>query len=127
MICIDSDFIIDFFNRKSEAVTKMKAIENDTIAVTAISVFEVLYGLFKKDASKKAAIALEFFSSFQILATDLNAASKAAQIAAQLARDGRMINEFDSMIAGAMLTNGYKSIVTFNKKDFDKINELEVI
>lgn len=38
-----------------------------------------------------------------------------------------MINEFDSLIAGAMASNGCSEIVTSNVKDFGKIRGIKVL
>ncbi|HLD97588.1 MAG TPA: type II toxin-antitoxin system VapC family toxin [Candidatus Nanoarchaeia archaeon] len=126
MICLDSDFVIDFFKGKEAAVARMEKIKEDALAVTAVTAFEVLYGFFRRNEHQKARVALAFFSSFRIIDTNLEAAHHAARIAGELAQKGQMINEFDSLIAGSMLADGCKFIVTSNVKDFGKIKELSV-
>ena len=126
MICLDSDFIIDFFRGKEAVVAQMEKLKDDAPAVAAITAFEVLYGFFRRNEPAKVQAAIDFFSSLKILDTTLEAANEAARIAGELARQGQMVNEFDSLIAGSMLANGCKSIATSNVKDFGRIKEVSV-
>ncbi len=127
MLCMDSDFVIDFFRGKENAVARMERVKDFPLAIAAVTAYEVLYGFFRKGDNKKAEAAMEFFSSINILDTNLESALKASQIAGELAGKGQMINEFDSLIAGAMLAKGCKSILTSNVKDFGKIKNLTVL
>ena len=126
MICLDSDFVIDFFKGKEVAVARMEKIKGDALAVTAITVFEVLYGFFRRNEKGKAQAALSFFTSLRVIDLNLEASHEAARMAGELARKGQTINEFDTLIAGAMVAAGCTSIVTFNVKDFGKIKELSI-
>ncbi len=50
-----------------------------------------------------------------------------AKISATLDSQGKHIGEFDSLIAGIILTNGYTSIVSNNSKHYEQIEGLKVL
>ena len=50
MICIDSDFIIDFLKGKQNAVETMGKYK-ESIVTTEISRFEVLFGIYIKNSN----------------------------------------------------------------------------
>jgi predicted nucleic acid-binding protein len=126
-LCIDSTLIIDFLKGKLEAIEQLQNMKKGNIlSTTSINAFEVMFGLLRGKNRRVDEIAERFFNSCQIFDFDFAAAKKSAVIAAGLAEKGAMINEFDTLIAGAMLVNGSATIATANIKDFQRIKEIEV-
>ncbi len=54
-------------------------------------------------------------------------AERSASIMVDLMRGGKPIEMRDALIAGCMLENSYRSIVTRNAEDFSRIPKIEVI
>jgi predicted nucleic acid-binding protein len=63
----------------------------------------------------------------RILPLGKGEAEEAASILVELTQKGRPIEMRDTLIAGCMLKNAYRSIVTRNVKDFSRIRKVEVI
>ncbi len=70
---------------------------------------------------------MEFLSSLQAFPLDIPAAEKAAQIYDMLEAKGERIDDNDCLIAGIMVTNGIKRILTRNTGHFNRIEDVEVI
>lgn len=129
IICLDTTWTIDFFRNREEAVQRLKQLraENSILATTTATVFETLYGFLVRSDHEKTQQAVQFFKSLPLIFTlDFEASCKAAEVAAELARRGNAINQFDSLIAGSMLRNGCTKIVTTNTKDFSKIKGITI-
>ena len=127
MKCLDSSFIIDFLRNKSNAVKKAKEIEGKKIVTTYVNFFEIITGELRRHSEDDLHVrkAKELFSRIDVLELNEDSALMAARINAELAKRGAEINIADSLVAGIMLSNGFKDIIT-NDKDFSKIKELNV-
>ncbi len=126
-VCMDSTLIIDFLRGKLAAIEQMATVTKETLpCTTSINVFEVMHGLLRRKDDKAMEVAEAFFNSCRVINADSTAAKKAAAIAAELEDKGMMINVLDTLIAGAMLTNGCQTIVTANKSDFQRIKDVVI-
>ncbi len=128
MICLDSDCIIDFLKGKDEAVSLVEKYKED-IVTTEINKFEVLFGIYskKKIDEKEKSITMSFFDSFDILPFDFGCGEEAAKILSSLSKEGNIINQNDCFIGAIMFNNGCKTILTRNRKDFERINGINVV
>ena len=127
-VCLDSTWIYDFLKGKQNAIAALDAVKSShSLATTSINAYEIIYGLLRKNEMEKLVAVMQFFKSIRMLDFDLIAADKAAQIGITLEKKGKTINEFDILVAGAMLTNGCHKIITENVKDFEKIGGITVL
>ena len=127
MICLDSDFIVDFLRQKQNAILKMESLKGHTVVSTEVNYLEVLYGiLIKKQVPKKEFVsAQEFFSSMPNMPLNHTAAYNTANIATSLKKVGQEIGFSDTMIAGICLANNCP-LLTKNIKHFSRIKGLKV-
>lgn len=114
MIGIDSDCIIDFLRNRKE------------IETTEINLFEVFYGVFRRNIKQEKEITEEFFNSLDILNSN-GCGEMAASIFCELINNGNEIHQNDCLIAAILLLNGCDKIITRNVKDFSRIKNLEII
>lgn len=127
-LCLDSTWIYDFLRGKQNAIAELEAVKSShSLATTSINAYEVIYGLLRKNEANKLAAVMRLLKLVRMMDFDINAAEKAAQIGTALEKKGKMINEFDNMVAGAMLANGCHKIITENVKDFEKIDGITVL
>jgi tRNA(fMet)-specific endonuclease VapC len=130
MICLDSSFIIDFLNKDTKARVIYEKYSNEEFFISEITIFEVATGFLYSEYKHKKSnfdIFIDFISNFQILST-LNLHSfEAARISASLIYKGKRIDDNDCIIAGTMIANNVKKIITKNKKHFSKIKGIEVL
>lgn len=127
MICLDSDCIIDFLKGKKEAVDLVRKYKEEIIT-TEINRFEVLFGIYlkKKIEGGENNSAKLFFDSLDVLPFNENCGEEAARILFSLAKEGNVINQNDCLISAIMIKNGCRSILTGNKKHFERIKGISV-
>lgn len=130
MICLDSSFIIDFLKNDKSAIKIYEKYINEEFYISEITIFEVATGFLYSEYTNKNSnfdTFIDFISNFQILST-LNLHSlEAARINASLIFQGKTIEPNDCIIAGTMIANNVKKIITKNKKHFSKIKGIEVL
>ena len=69
----------------------------------------------------------EFISSMEIFSLGYKEAEMAAEIYDNLESQGQRIDDNDILIAGIMLSNGIKKIITKNVNHFERIKDIEII
>jgi len=128
MIGLDTDFIIDFLRNKKEAVDLADNFRNEMIATTQINFFEILTGLYRKEALRirEEKSTMDFFNNLNVLDLDRNGTVKSAEIAGNLMLKGSMIEPNDCLIAGILLANGCNTIITRNIRHYSKIKGLKI-
>jgi tRNA(fMet)-specific endonuclease VapC len=122
MIIVDTDVLIDIFDKKSErgpnALKKLDSSGED-IAITSITLHEILFGHYKYRKKVK--------NILQINTIEFNKkdAELSAKIEFELEKIGKIISRTDTMIA-AIAINRKAKIYTFNKKHFQDIKQLDL-
>ena len=96
------------------------------LAVSSITLAELMYGVQKSTHQQKNKTALaEFISPLEIMPFDEEAASRYGEIRAYLEKKGTPIGSLDMMIgAHAQCLN--LMLVTNNKKEFSRIPHLKI-
>ena len=130
MKILDSTFLIDLLKNKKEVYDKLDEIEKErALFITSISVYELAVGIqLDKNANKvkKFSELLKFLAAFEILELDVDSAIRAGKIKGDLIRKGKEIDTRDCLIAGIALINKAETIVTRNKKHFERVKGLKV-
>lgn len=128
MVCIETTILVDILRGKKEAKILLESLDkkNEVLTVAAPSVTELISGaiLYPKVEKEKDKV-IEFLSSFIILNLDMKSAILAGEIEAKLSKRGEMIEIDDVMIAAIAKSNN-ESLVTKNKKHFERIDGLRI-
>lgn len=130
MICADTSFIIDVLRGNPEAVKKLKEIEDEQLAITVITSFELYFGIFKVkniNLEKRLSDLQKILSRLIILEMSHKDAVYAAKILGNLSKVGKITSVLDCFIGGISLSHGCKNIITRNKKHFSEIEGLNII
>jgi tRNA(fMet)-specific endonuclease VapC len=101
--------MVSFLNGTPDAVKKIEELINqgDRIAFTTITVYELLKGAQLSSRQKENLLKVtEAISSVQILDLSNDACLEAARIYCILKEEGKLIGEFDILIAAIAKTNG---------------------
>ena len=121
MIIIDTDVLIEIFDKKSkkgeDALKKIDESGED-IAITSITLHEILYGIYKY--GKKKIRGLEQLETIEFNHDDAVLSSK---LELESENKGLKTSRIDTMIA-AIAINRKAKLYTFNKKDFQVFNKL---
>jgi len=133
MILLDTSACIDYLNGNKE-IKKVIEEQDELVHITSITIYEMNIGFerTKRKISEQRYKQLykpwlEFISSMEIFALGFKEAEKAAEIYDVLESQGKAIDDNDILIAGIMLTNGIKKLITKNVRHFERIEEIEFI
>ncbi|MFZ5365859.1 MAG: type II toxin-antitoxin system VapC family toxin [Patescibacteria group bacterium] len=122
---VDSDQIIWYLKGKPAVVRKLQTLQRE-LAVSVISVGEVAEGIVgEKDEEKKLGGLKNFLEGIEVLEINQEIAFQFAKVRASLRKKGRLIDNFDLLIAATCLTHNL-ILITENKKDFARIGGLRI-
>lgn len=120
MIVIDTDVLIEIFDRKSEKGDEAlnKIIEsNQNITITVINLHEILYGL------KKYAKPVKEVLQLPVLNYTRKDAPLASKLELEMENTGKSIRRTDAMIA-AITINNNANLYTLDLKHFKPLKHL---
>ncbi|MFX1503175.1 MAG: type II toxin-antitoxin system VapC family toxin [Promethearchaeota archaeon] len=133
MIFLDTTACIDYLSGNRE-IKKTIDEQDDLIHISVITVYEMNIGFerTKRKISEQRYKQLyrpwlDFISGMEIFSLGFKEAEKAAEIYDQLESKGQKIDDNDILIAGIMLTNGIKQLITRNIKHFERIEGIDII
>jgi tRNA(fMet)-specific endonuclease VapC len=124
---LDSNVCIRLINNSSSAVTaRLAAQQPEDILVSTITQLELYYGAYRSaQRDRNLEILRRFFTQFNIINLDSEAAIIAGRIRAELAARGTPIGPYDLQIAAIALANGL-ILVTHNTGEFSRVNGLQI-
>ena len=125
MYILDTNTLIYFFKGMGNVPSKFLAISPKEIAIPAIVIYELEYGIAKSSFPKKRQAQLnEICSLVNILPFGDKEAFSAASIRAKLEKKGTPIGPYDILIAGIALEH-QGILVTNNLKEFSRVPKLK--
>ena len=109
---------------------RMLALKRDQVAVPAVVVYELRYGLARLDAKRPSARALmqnaeALLAVLRTVAFDEACATAAASLRADLERAGKPLGPTDTLIAATALATR-SVLVTRNTREFGRVRGLEL-
>jgi tRNA(fMet)-specific endonuclease VapC len=124
---IDTDTLSYFFRNNPNVVEKLDKYlqEFGFVNISVVTYYEVLNGLYFKDAKGQLAKFEQFVELNQVLPLTDEIAKKAAEIYANLRKKGMTVGHNDMMIACTAIINNM-TLVTNNTKHYEKIDDLEM-
>ncbi|KAM3090011.1 type II toxin-antitoxin system VapC family toxin [Phormidesmis sp. 146-35] len=123
---LDTCVISDFIKGETGTKARLKQTPPVDIAVSAITVMELRYGLAlnPQRAQEIEATIASFLASVTILPFSIVEAEQAAQIRAALKSQGQPIGAYDVLIAATALQQTLL-MVTANQREFDRVPGLQ--
>ena len=124
---LDTDICIYIINKKPAAVVKkVQARQPGRIAISAITVAELEYGVARsRDPGRNRIALLEFLFPFTILDFDQKAAMEYGRIRSSLEARGRPVGPMDLLLAAQAKAHSL-ILVTNNEKEFARIDGLRI-
>lgn len=133
MILLDTSACIDYLNGNKD-LKKVVEDQDELLHISSITVYEMNIGFerTKRKISDQRYKQLykpwvEFISGMEVFSLGFKEAETAAKIYDLLESQGQRIDDNDVLIAGIMLSNGIKKIITNNIGHFKRIEGLELI
>ncbi|MBI4139941.1 PIN domain-containing protein [Candidatus Woesearchaeota archaeon] len=120
LVLIDTDIIIDLLNGVPEAIKFFSGVyKGDFLAYySIITEVELFAGISASNSEEERAI-YDLLNALSVINLD----QKSSKISGEIIRS-KKIPFADSLIAGCALANKMNTIVTRNKKHFEKIGEM---
>jgi len=114
LIVFDTSAVIDFLRGGTKTKSLVESVEEaaDTIAVTTVSLFELLSPVHHRRLWREERAVRAFARQSVVLGLDADAATEASKIMGALLRLGRPINALDTLISRIAVSNGAEKIVT---------------
>lgn len=124
---LDTNICIYLIKRQPrEVIDKFQGIAPGEIAISSVTVAEMMYGVAKSQHKDKNKSALEsFLAPLEIVDFDFKAAQHYGIVRVFLEKMGTPIGAYDLMIAAHALSLGLV-LVTNNKREFQRIPDLIV-
>ena len=128
MVCLETDFLIDLLRSRPAALHKLEQLTRDEerLVVTPISATE----LFECGAADQRHSEMEsverILHALHLLDFDILAAKKAGELLGDLSRKGQKIGDMDTITAGIALRHEQTTLITKNRKHFEKIPNLKI-
>jgi tRNA(fMet)-specific endonuclease VapC len=123
---LDADWVIQALAGRSNAGTVLRRLADRRIAVSVLTVGEVLEGAFRS-ANPQAHIERlrRFLNPYHILRVTEPIIEQFAETRALLRRRGELIPDFD-LIIGASALHYDLTVLTFNVRHFQRIPDLRI-
>lgn len=123
---LDTNIVIELLRHRPIALRKRLSDHSDAVAVSSITVAELIYGVERSTARADNKRATDgFLALVDVVPFDAAAAAHAGEIRADLASRGRPIGAYDVLIAGHARSRGL-AVVTNNRREFDRVEGLQV-
>jgi len=124
---LDTDILSEFLRGNGKVIAKVEEHLNlyGVISLSIISYYEILNGLFYKDAKKQLTKFEEFIELNKVIPLTIRMAKTAAEIQADLRKKGSEIGHTDTIIAGIAMTSELQ-LITNNTNHFKRIKGLKI-
>ncbi|SRR5258706_15408924 len=126
-VLVDTDTISYFFRNNTNVIAKLDEYlqEHGFIYLSVVTYYEVLNGLFFKDAKNQLTQFEKFVSLNEVLPLTGEIAKRSAEIYADLRKVGQTVGHNDVLIAGTAILNDL-TLITNNTSHFSRIAGLDV-
>ncbi|MGQ0384122.1 MAG: PIN domain-containing protein [Gammaproteobacteria bacterium] len=126
MYALDTDTVSYWLRGQGRVAERLSSAEPSAIAVPAIVLHELRYGMLRAGTAARKRAELEgFLGLLTVLPLDAPAAEAAARARLELERAGVQVGPFDILIAGTALASG-STLVTHNTREFSRIRGLRL-
>jgi tRNA(fMet)-specific endonuclease VapC len=127
MFLLDTDFCIDWLRRKEFARKALANVLPTDVAISAVTVGELLMGAYCAQAPDREAGKVQaFLQPIRVLDYGNQEASRFAEISATLRQQGQLIGVPDAMIAATAQVHRL-AVITKNLKHFERVKNLKVV
>lgn len=124
---LDTNTISDFFQRQPGVMRRMTAVPPARLALSAVTVMEIEYGLVRRPAVRERVGQpwTALLAEIAVLPYGEHDARHTASVRAHLSTVGTPIGPFDLLLAGTALAHDL-TLVTHNVAEFSRVPDLLV-
>lgn len=123
---LDTNICVYWLNGRREIIDKVLELNDDDLAISIITLAELKYGAYNSTYVQKNLQKIEEFqSSIDITELCEYCVDEYARLKSKLKTEGKILDDFDILIAASALVNNYV-LVTNNIKHFERIPNLKL-
>jgi tRNA(fMet)-specific endonuclease VapC len=123
---LDTNICIYWLKGIQNINSRVVEIDYDSLAVSVITIAELLYGAYNSaNIEKNISKVRDFEEAITVIELSRNCIQLYARIKAKLKGEGRIIDDFDILIAATALVNDC-ILVTNNVKHFERIDNIRL-
>lgn len=123
---LDSDWAIWALRGRSEVAERVKALRGEGLAISVVTLAELVTGVHRSGDPKKAEDGLHrFLARVSVLPFTAEIAHRFGEENARLLGTGQAISQFDLAIAATALVHDL-TLLTENRKHFERISSLKL-
>ena len=123
---VDSDYVADYLGARPHAMQLLSSFAKDDLAISLITYGEIYEGIhFGRDPQKTTDVFQRFLRSVVLLPLTQPIMQQFARIRGELRRTGKIIGDFDILIAATSIQHNL-TLVTRNIKDYQRIPDLKM-
>lgn len=124
---VDTDWVIDHLNGKSEVTEKLKELKAMGIALSIISLAELYEGVYySRDPIKSQQMLDTFLRQFPVLPLDEEICKTFGKERGRLRQERKIVSDFDLVIASTCLRWNL-TLLTNNQSHFEAVKGLNII
>ena len=124
---VETDWAVHWLRGREDVINELRELQAQGVGLSIISLAELYTGIYYSTDIIKAGQELDDFLSFiTVLGVNQEICRIFGEENARLRKDGRIIGDFDLLIAATCLHHGLK-LLTNNRRHFQRIDGLEVI
>lgn len=117
-ILLDTDVLINLLEKEKREIC-FRLINENVLHLSTISIFEFLHGVYR--TNKNAEKIKKFIDKyFKVLNVEQGISKKAAEISVELAKDGKILDARDLLIASTAIVHNLW-LWTENRKHFNRL------
>ena len=126
---VDSSVLIALERRGGFPSDLMETLEDEAIAISAITASELLAGVWRADSmerkQRRSAFVEAILEAIPVVPMDLAVARVHSQLWARVTEEGQLIGAHDLLIAATALSHDLE-VLTDNVRDFQRVPGLRV-
>ena len=124
---IDTDWIIDHFNRAERVTRKLQELRPDGVGLSVISLAELYEGIhYSRNPAKSQNVLDTFLEEFPVLGIDEEICKIFGRERGRLRQQQKLISDFDLLIASTCLYYDL-TILTNNRRHYEMAEGLKII
>jgi tRNA(fMet)-specific endonuclease VapC len=121
---VDTDVVIGFLKGKSQEVSLLRNLSSQGIAISLITYGEIYEGIYYgRNPRQNEQVFHQFLQGVDVLPLNRLVMRRFARIRGYLRQSGAMLADMDLLIGATALQNKL-TLVTYNKKHFQRISGL---
>ncbi len=124
-VCLDTDIVVDMIRGK-RPLSDFLSVTSQGTCTTSITMLELYYGAYKSNRKGDITLIDALNVDMAIIDIDYHDMKLAGRIMAELEKRGKKL-EFRDVLIGTICINRGFSILTRNKKHFERLREYGLV